>query len=110
MQISNLISSFNASQSMMIFEDSRISRDFIATYKKMESIENYNLKKTLENSIVQCDAIKKIKGSFLEKNLTKREKEVMNLRLKFPNYSLSELQMEYNDNFDSNISKSTMNN
>lgn len=109
-EISNLISAFNASQSMMIFEDARISRDFIATYKKMESIENYNYQKSIENSNKQCEAIELVKGSPLENALSKREKEIMNLRLKFPNYSLSELQMEYNDKYDAEISKSTVSN
>lgn len=110
MEISNLISAFNASQSMMMFEDARISRDFISTYKKMESIEGYNYQKSHENSLRQSEAIKVIKGTVLENSLSKNEKDIMELRLEFPNYSLSELKYEYNEKFGNNISKSTINN
>lgn len=108
--ISNLISSFNASQSMMIFEDARISRDFIATFKKMESIENYNFQKSQDTCQRQVESIKKIKGSLVEKTLSKNIKNIMELRLEFPTYSLSELQMEYNQRYKLDTSKSTVNN
>lgn len=110
MEISNLISAFNASQSMMIFEDARINRDFIATFKKMESIENYNYQKTHENCLKQLESINKIKDTPLMNSLSIREKAIMDLRVEFPDYSLSELQLEYNDRNDLDVSKSTINN
>lgn len=110
MEISNLISAFNASQSMMIFEDARISRDFIATYKKMGSIEGYNHQKSHENCIKQLNSINLIKGTILENSLSAREKSIMDLRIEFPEYSLSEMQLEYNQRNNLEVSKSTINN
>ncbi len=110
MEIANLISAFNASQSVMIFEDARISRDFVSTFKKMESIEGYNYQKSHETSLKQCEAINKIKGTILENSLSKNERQIMELRLELPDHSLSELQYEYNVRYDNEISKSTINN
>lgn len=109
-EISKLIIAFNASQSMMIFEDARIERDFMATYKKMESIENYNLEKTIEKAKIQLACIELIKSKELEKFLSKNENEIMELRVENPNYSLSELQIAFNEINQLDISKSTINN
>ncbi len=109
-EISKIISAFNAPQSVMYFEDSRIERDFISSFKKMESIEEYNHKKQHELAKTQIGIINKIKDKKICDTLTKNQKMLMNLRLEKPEYSLSELQMELNYRLELNISKSTINN
>ncbi len=108
--ISNLIRAMNAFESLLHFENIRIERDFLATYKKMESIESYNSQKSKLNSQKQIDAINKIKNSSKIKLLNDSKLKLMDLRLKNPNYSLNEIQMAYNDIYNLNISKSTINN
>ncbi len=109
-EISKIISSLNAFQAVMLFEDSRIERDFISSFKKMESIEAYNLKKQNISAKKQIDIINNIKNKPIINSLTTKQFNLMNLRLEKPSYSLSELQMEYNFIYDENVSKSTINN
>ena len=92
----------------MLFEDSRIERDFVSTYKKMESIEWYNIKKTKESSQKQIKLIKKIFNEKKEKELSTDQINIAKLRLKHPDYSLLELQMEFNHVYEKDVSKSTI--
>ena len=108
--IAKIISALNASQSLMVFEDSRIERDFIASFKRMESIEKHNFTKLKNVSDEQVKCINKILEFNLTIFLTKEQIILMNLRIEKPNYSLSELQMEYNFSSKSSVSKSTINN
>ena len=106
--ITNFLTLLNASQSVMIFEDSRIERDFISTLKKMESIEEYNYKKTIEASTRQIKVLKEILNSKKVEFLSKEKINLVNLRIDNPTYSLSELQMEYYQLYGKNLSKSTI--
>lgn len=106
--ISTIIRSFNASQSLMLFEDSRIERDFVATYKKMESIEAYNLNKIRNSSKKQIDIINKIFNKNEEEHLSGDQQKIAHLRLKHPDFSLLELQMEFNHLYRRDVSKSTI--
>ncbi|NQX83235.1 MAG: DNA-binding protein WhiA [Mycoplasmataceae bacterium] len=108
--ISNFIKAVNASESVMIFEDSRIERDFVATYKKMESIEKYNYEKSHKVSVKHIESINKILGTIFFESLDENKKILAKLRLEKPNYSLSELQMEFNYRNNKNFSKSTISN
>jgi DNA-binding transcriptional regulator WhiA len=94
----------------MIFEDSRIERDFVSTMKKMESIEFYNFSKTKYASQKQLVAIQKIFDTNNVSLLNEKLLNLSNIRLKRPNSSLYEIQMEYNSKYNSNLSKSTINN
>ncbi len=107
--ISTIISSFNASQSLMIFEDSRIERDFVATFKKMESIEEHNLEKTRVSSKKQIDAIKNIYKNKRENELSEDQRNIIKIRMEYPDFSLLELQMEFNYKYKKDISKSAIN-
>lgn len=110
LEISNLIRAVKAFESLMIFEDKRIERDFLATYKKMESIETYNFKKSEEFSQKQIESIKKILNTQAFNSLDIKKINLAKLRIEKPNYSLSELQIEYNNRNNKNYSKSTINN
>ncbi|MCK5867665.1 MAG: DNA-binding protein WhiA [Mycoplasmataceae bacterium] len=107
--ISTIISSFNASQALMIFEDSRIERDFVSTFRKMESIEGYNLKKIENSARKQIDIIDKIFLEGKENLLSDNQIKIAKLRIEKPKYSLLELQMEFNFRFEQDVSKSTIN-
>ncbi len=107
--ISTIISLFNASQSLMIFEDSRIERDFVATFKKMESIEEHNLEKTRVSSKKQIDAIKNIYKNKRENELSEDQRNIIKIRMEYPDFSLLELQMEFNYKYKKDISKSAIN-
>ena len=108
LDISTVISSFNASQSLMLFEDSRIERDFVATYKKMESIEQYNQDKTKKSSIKQIEAINHIFDNKKENKLSIDQQKISKIRIDNPNYSLLELQMQFNHENNKEVSKSTI--
>ncbi len=110
MALSDLLNIMEAPRSMMYFEDERINRNLIASYSKMESIEPYNKAKTKAISDLQIAAIKKIKGTPIWKTLSKNIIEIAELRLEFPEYSLSDIQYIYNRDKEKEISKSTVNN
>jgi|GEM_PF-3235903 len=93
----------------MIFEDARIERDFLATYKKMESIEAYNFEKTKKSAEEQIQFINKVLNSELKKELSVDQKRIASLRIKNPLFSLLELQMEFNTKYKKNVSRSTIN-
>ena len=107
--ISTVIKIFNASKSVMIFEDARIERDFLATYKKMESIENYNFEKTKKSAEKQITSIKKVLETDLKNKLNTDQIRLAEMRIKHPLFSLLELQMEFNAKFKKNVSRSTIN-
>ncbi len=110
MALSDLLNLMEASRSMMYFEDERINRNLIASYSKMESIEPYNKAKTKAISDLQIAAIKKIKGTPTWRTLNKNIIEIAELRIEFPEYSLSDIQYIYNRDKEKEISKSTVNN
>ncbi len=110
LDISDLINAMNASQAVMIFENSRISRDFMSSYAKLDAIENYNLEKTHIASIKQIESINKLKTKTIYKSLTREQKIVADLRVENSNMSLSELCYLFNNKYNKNVSKSTINN
>ncbi len=110
MMVSDLLRAMHALEAMMIFEEERINRDFSATYSKMETIEQYNSKKIGAISKIQIEAINKVKQSHYWKTLKDNVKDVAEIRIKNPNFSLSDIQYIYNSNNKTDYSKSTINN
>ncbi len=108
--ISELLSFMEANQSRMYFEDERIQRNILASVVKMDSIEPYNQAKTKAISDVQIAAINKLKESPIWKTLDKKLIEIAELRLEFPWYSLSDLQITFEARKEIQVSKSTINN
>ncbi len=110
MSLADLLRAMQAHQAMMIFEEERISRDFTASLAKMESIEQYNFERTAAVSAIQLEAIKKLKKSKIWLTLTDDKRNVAELRAEKPEYSLSDLQYTFNEKFEKDVSKSTVNN
>lgn len=109
MVLADLLKAMNANEAMMIFEDERINRDFTASFSKMQSIEVFNQKKIKATSDIQIKAIEKLKGSVVWNTLNDNKVKIAELRLRYPEYSLSDLQYTYNSLNDTNVSKSTVN-
>lgn len=107
--ISDILSLMNASESVMIFADVRIERDFVSTLTKISAVEPYNKKKTLDSSEKQIKAFKKIKSNIDGFDLSEDKLNLMNLRLENPSYSLDDLQMKFNLLYQKNVSRSTIN-
>ncbi len=110
MSLSDLLKAMQAHQAMMIFEEERISRDFTASLAKMESIEQYNYERTMAVSQEQIKAIKSLKKNGMFKTLNDDKRNLAELRIEKPEYSLSDLQYTFNEKFDKDVSKSTINN
>lgn len=110
MDISNSIKAMNAYKAVINFEDVRIERDFISTYKKMNTIEKVNLDKIAKTFKKHQMAIKKLNELDFFKKINSKYKKISILRLQNPYFSLSELQMKYNQIYNENISRSTINN
>ncbi len=110
MSLSDLLRAMQAHNSMMLFEEERINRDFASSYSKMESIEAYNYEKIEAVSSLQIAAIEKLKTTASWKVLSKDKLRLAEIRLEHPRYSLSDLQYVFNEKHGKNVSKSTINN
>lgn len=90
-EISNFLALIGANSSVLKFEDIRVQREMRGKVNRIVNCESANLTKTLNASIEQIDAIKKLqknkKFNMLDENL----KEIANLRLENPDLPLSEL-------------------
>ena len=90
-EISNMLALIGANKAVMNFESIRIEREMRGKVNRIVNCETANLNKTLNASVEQITAIKKLKqtGQFykLEDNL----KELAEIRIQNPNLSLIEL-------------------
>ena len=90
-EISKFLAFIGAAKSVLKFEEIRVNRSMNNKINRLVNCENANLNKTLNASVEQINAIKKIieKGSFekLEESL----KEIARLRLEYPEMNLSEI-------------------
>ncbi len=110
MMISDLLRAMHAQDSMMIFEEERISRDFATTFSKMETIEAYNSTKIDNASRIQIEAIQKLMDSSTWKIMKTELKNIAEIRLNNPTFSLSDIQFIYSSNYGKEVSKATVNN
>lgn len=90
-EISNFIALMGASKSVLKFEDIRVQREMRGKVNRIVNCQTANLNKTINASVEQIDAIRKLqkchKFNMLEDNL----KEIALLRLEYPDMSLIEL-------------------
>ena len=90
-EISKFLAFIGANKAVMKFEDIRVQRQMRAKVNRLVNCKAANLNKTLNASVEQIDAIRKLQqnGKFnkLEDNL----KEIANLRLENPDMPLLEL-------------------
>ena len=90
-EISKFLAFIGANSSVLKFEEIRVIREIKNNVNRKVNCETANLNKTINASVKQIEAIKKLKATGKFKNLSTNLKEVANLRLENPDASLVEL-------------------
>ena len=90
-EISKLLALIGANVAVLKFEDIRIAREMRGKVNRLVNCETANLNKTLNASIEQINAIKKLQNNKKFNKLDNNLKEIANLRLQNPDIPLSEL-------------------
>lgn len=90
-EISNFLALIGANNAVLRFEDIRVQREMRGKVNRLVNCESANLTKTLNASIEQIDAIKKLQDSKKFNKLDDNLKEIALLRLENPDIPLSEL-------------------
>lgn len=90
-EISKFLALIGANKAVMQFEDIRIQKEMRGKVNRLVNCETANLNKTINASIEQIAAIKKLQENGNFKKLEDNLKEIAILRLENPNMSLIEL-------------------
>lgn len=108
-KISDFLRAVGSSNGVMEFEQSRIERDFVNNFVRLDNCELANEVKVLTAARKQLDLIDKIEERKLHRHFNENQLEVIELRKLFPESSLAELADEYYRLFDKKITKSGLN-
>lgn len=90
-EISKFLALIGATKAMMEFEDIRVQKEMRGKINRIVNCETANLNKTINASIEQIAAIKKLKENGDFNKLNDNLKEIAKLRLENPDMALSEL-------------------
>lgn len=90
-EISKLLALLGANKSVIRFEEIRVQREMNNKINRIVNCETANLNKTINASIEQIEAIKRLKENKKFEKMDESLKEIAELRLKNPNASLLEL-------------------
>lgn len=90
-EISRFLALISANKAVMQFEDIRVQREMRGKVNRIVNCESANLNKTINASIEQIAAIRKLKQDGKFNKLDENLKEIANLRLENPDMPLSEL-------------------
>ena len=90
-EISNFLALIGANNAVLKFEDIRVQRQMRGKVNRLVNCKSANLNKTLNASIEQIDAIKKLQDTNKFNKLDENLKEIALLRLQNPDMPLSEL-------------------
>lgn len=90
-EISRFLALIGANKAVMQFEDIRVQREMRGKVNRLVNCESANLNKTINASIEQIAAIRKLKQNGKFNKLDENLKEIANLRLENPDMPLSEL-------------------
>ena len=90
-EISKFLALIGANKAVMRFEDIRIQKEMRGKVNRLVNCETANLNKTINASIEQIAAIKKLKDTGKFNKLNDNLKEIANLRLENPDMPLIEL-------------------
>ena len=90
-EISKFLALIGANKAVMKFEDIRIQKEMRGKVNRLVNCETANLNKTINASIEQIAAIKKLKETVKFNKLNDNLKEIANLRLENPDMPLVEL-------------------
>ena len=90
-EISALIALMGANKSVLNFEDIRVQREMRGKVNRIVNCQTANLNKTINASVEQIEAIRKLQKSKKFNKLDENLKEIALLRLEYPDMSLIEL-------------------
>lgn len=90
-EISLLIALMGANKSILNFEDIRVQREMRGKVNRIVNCQTANLNKTINASVEQIEAIKKLQKSNKFNKLDENLKEIALLRIEYPDISLIEL-------------------
>ena len=90
-EISKFLALLGANKSVLKFEEIRVQREMNNKINRIVNCETANLNKTINASIEQIEAIKKLKDSGDFEKIDEPLKEIAEIRLENPNASLIEL-------------------
>lgn len=90
-EISKFLALLGANKSVLRFEEIRVQREMNNKINRIVNCETANLNKTINASIEQVEAIRKLKNSGKFEKMDEPLKEIAQLRLENPNASLIEL-------------------
>ena len=90
-EISNFLALIGANKAVMNFEDIRIKKEMRGNVNRLVNCETANLNKTINESIEQIEAIRKLQENGKFNKLDDNLKEIANLRIENPDMSLIEL-------------------
>ena len=90
-EISKFLALISANRSVIKFEEIRVQRYMNNKINRIVNCETANMNKTINASIEQIEAIRKLKKSNKFKTLDEPLKEIAEIRLKNPNASLIEI-------------------
>ena len=90
-EISKFLALLGANKSVLKFEEIRVQREMNNKINRIVNCESANLNKTINASIEQVEAIRKLKRNGKFEKMDEHLKEIGELRLKNPNASLAEL-------------------
>lgn len=108
--ISDFLKFIGAIDSMFKFEDSRIRKDFTNQVNRLNNLDISNIKKTINFSKEMNNMIEDIYNNKNKiKLLGKNEKIFCDIKIKYPESSLSEISNIFNSEYGINISKSGVN-
>ena len=89
--ISTLIALLGANSSVLKFEDIRVQKEMRGKVNRIVNCQTANLNKTLNASVEQIDAIRKLQMNNKFNKLDENLKEIAMLRLEYPDISLVKL-------------------
>ena len=90
-EISNFLALIGANKGMLNFEEIRVKREMRGKINRIVNCQTANLSKTINASVEQIEAIKKLKETGKFSKLNEGLKEIAILRLENPDMNLVEL-------------------
>ena len=91
-EISKFLAFIGANKSVLEFEQIRVQREMNNKINRLVNCKTANLNKTLNASVEQINAIKKLKENGEFNKMDKSLQELAELRLEFPDMPLAELR------------------
>ncbi len=107
--VSDFLKFINAPNMVILFENSRISRDFINSINRLNNFDIYNQEKINSGFARHLIIIKQLQARNLIDDLDSKYKNFIKVRIDNPESSLVELSDIMNQKYQSNITKSGLN-